>query len=207
MIAQVQTTQVYSPEEYLALEIISETRNEYIHGEIIPMARGMPNHNQIVLNIAGTLNFSLKRQPYRVFVVDQRLWIPQERSYTYPDVMVVSGDFILQEGRKDTITNPTLIIEVLSKSTGKYDQTEKFTFYRSLPTFQEYLLVDQHHYSVQHYVKTGVKKWEFQEYDTLEEEIKFDTIPCTIALADIYDKVDITEPVLPENKVIPPTDA
>lgn len=207
MIAQIQTTQTYSPEEYLALEIVSETRNEYINEEIIPMAGGMPNHNQIALNIAGTLNFLLKRQPYRVFVVDQRLWIPQQGIYTYPDVMVVSGDLILQESLQDTITNPILIIEVLSKSTGNYDQTEKFTFYRSLPTFQEYLLIDQHHYSVQHYVKTGMKKWEFQEYDTLEEEIKFATVPCTIALPDIYDKVELTAPELPENIVIPPTDS
>lgn len=191
MIAQVQATQTYSPEEYLALEVASETRNEYINGEIIPMAGGMPNHNQIALNVAGTLNFLLKRQPYRVFVTDQRLWIPQKGIYTYPDVMVVKGDLILQEGRKDTIVNPTLIIEVLSKSTGKYDQTEKFIFYRSLATFQEYLLVDQYQYYVQHYVKTGVKKWEFQEYDTLEEEIKFSTVPCTIVLTDIYDKIDL----------------
>jgi Uma2 family endonuclease len=207
MIAQIQTTQTYSPEEYLALEIVSETRNEYINGEIIPMAGGMPNHNQIALNIAGTLNFLLKRQPYRVFVVDQRLWIQQQGIYTYLDVMVVKGDLILQEGRQDTITNPTLIIEVLSKSTRNYDQAPKFAFYRSLPTFQEYLLVDQHHYSVQHYVKTGVKKWEFQEYDTLEEEIKFATVPCAIALADIYDKVELTQPELTENPVTPPTDS
>ncbi len=195
MITQIETTPTYSPEEYLALEIVSETRNEYINGEIIPMAGGMPNHNQIALNLAGTLNFLLKRQPYRVFVTDQRLWIPQKGIYTYPDVMVVSGDLILQEGRKDTIINPALIIEVLSRSTGKYDQTEKFIFYRSLATFQEYILVDQYQYYVQHYVKTGVKKWEFQEYDTLEEEIKFLTVPCAIALTDIYDKIDLEIPI------------
>ena len=200
MIAQIETTKTYSPEEYLALEIISETRNEYIHGEIIPMAGGMPNHNRIVRNLCTYLTLGLRGQLYEVFVVDQRLWIPQQEIYTYPDVMVVSGDLILQEGRQDTITNPILIIEVLSKSTGKYDETEKFTFYRSLPTFQEYLLIDQYQYSVQHYVKIDKKKWEFQEYDTLEEEIKFSTIPSTIALVDIYDKVEITELKSTENK-------
>ncbi len=191
MIAQVQATQTYSPEEYLALEVVSETRNEYINGEIIPMAGGMPNHNRIVRNLCTSLTVGVRGQLYEVFVVDQRLWIPQKGIYTYPDVMVVKGDLILQEGRKDTIVNPTLIIEVLSKSTGKYDQTEKFIFYRSLTTFQEYLLVDQYQHYVQHYIKTGVKKWEFQEYDTLEEEIKFSTVPCTIVLTDIYDKIDL----------------
>jgi Uma2 family endonuclease len=201
MIAQVETKRTYSPEEYLALEVVSENRNEYINGEIIPMAGGMPNHNQIALNVAGTLNFLLKRQPYRVFVADQRLWITQQGIYTYPDVMVVSGDLMLQEGRKDTIVNPTLIIEVLSRSTGKYDQTEKFIFYRSLPTFQEYLLVDQYQYYVQHYVKTDIKKWGFQEYDTLEEEIEFSMVPCTIAMTDIYDKINLETPAekSPEN--------
>jgi Uma2 family endonuclease len=193
MVAQVQTKRTYSPEEYLALEVECETRNEYINGDIIPMSGGMPNHNQIALNVAGNLNFLLKRQPYRVFVTDQRLWISSQGIYTYPDVMVVSGDLILQEGRKDTITNPTLIIEVLSKSTGNYDQTEKFTFYRTITTFKEYLLVNQYQYSIQHYVKTGIKKWEFQEYDALEEEIKFSTIPCGIALSEIYDKVELED--------------
>jgi Uma2 family endonuclease len=133
----------------------------------------------------------MRGQPYEVFVNDQRVWIPSQGIYTYPDVMVVGGDLILQEGRKDTITNPTLIIEVLSRSTVNYDQTEKFTFYRSLATFQEYLLINQYRYSIQHYVKTEVKKWEFQEYDTLEEQIKFSTVPCKITLNEIYDKVEL----------------
>ena len=194
MVSQVQTPPIYSPEDYLELEIASETRNEYINGEIIPMAGGMPNHNQIALNIAGTLNFLLKRQPYRVFVTDQRLWIAQYRVYIYPDIMVVSGDLFLQEGRKDTITNQTLIIEVLSKSTGSFDRDKKFNFYRSVPSFQEYLLIDQYRYSVQHYVKISAKKWEFQEYDSLEEEIKFSTVPGAIALTEIYDKVELETP-------------
>jgi len=157
------------------------------------MSGGMPNHNQIALNVAGTLNFLLKRQPYRVFVTDQRLWISSKGIYTYPDVMVVSGDLILQEGRKDTIINPLLIIEVLSKSTRNYDQGEKFTFYRTIPTFQEYVVVDQYSHHVQQYAKTGVKKWDFQEYDRLEDEITFASLPFAIALADIYDKVELQQ--------------
>jgi Uma2 family endonuclease len=95
----------YSPAEYIALEVESETRNEYVNGENIPMTDGMPNHNQIALNIAGTLNYLLKSQPYRVFVTDRRLRIASPGIYTYPDVMVVKGELMLQEGRKDTITN------------------------------------------------------------------------------------------------------
>jgi len=191
MVAQVQTPPTYSPEEYLALEIASETRNEYIHGEIVPMAGGMPNHNQIALNLAGNLNFLLRRQPYRVFISDQRLWINQLGFYTYPDVMVVQGDLIYQESREDTITNPVLIIEVLSKSTRNYDQGEKFTFYCTIPTFQEYVLVDQYSHHIQQYAKTGAKKWNFQEYDSLADEVRFASLSLAIGLTDIYDKVNL----------------
>ncbi len=189
-----ETPRIYSPAEYLAMEVESEARHEYINGEIISMSGGTPNHNQIVLNIAGTLNFALKRQPYRVFVTDQRLWIPQQQVYTYPDVMVVNGDLVLQEGRKDTITNPMLIVEVLSKSTGNYDQSEKFAFYRTIPSFQEYLLVDQYTCHVQQYSKIEAKKWSFQEYDSLEDVVTFASVSLTLALTEIYDKVELETP-------------
>ena len=139
MVAQVPTQPIYSPEEYLALETASETRHEYIDGEIIPMTGRLPNHNQIALNLAGNLNYLLRKQPYRVFINDQRLWIPQKRIYTYPDVMITPRDLVYQEGGKDTLTNPIAIIEVLSKSTSSYDRGDKFTAYRTIPSFQEYL--------------------------------------------------------------------
>jgi len=181
----------YSPEAYLELEEAAEFRSEYYNGQIFPMAGGTPNHNRIVVNLVSALNAAFADQTYDVFASDLRLWIPRKSLYTYPDVMVVAGELAFVEGRKDTITNPTLILEVLSKSTVNYDQTEKFAFYRSLATFQEYLLINQYRHSIQHYVKTGVKKWEFQEYDTLEEQIKFSTVPCEITLNEIYDKVEL----------------
>jgi Uma2 family endonuclease len=203
MVAQVQT-RTYTPEEYLAIEVESETRNEYINGEIVPMSGGMPNHNRIVRNLCTALTVGMRGKPYEVFVSDQRLWIPQRRIYTYPDVMVVYGDLILQEGRKDTIINPTLIVEVLSKSTRNYDQTQKFEAYRTIATLQEYLLVDQYSHNVQRYVKTGVKKWEFQEFDSLEDEVALVSVPFAIALIDIYDKVELE---LVEEEMIPALDS
>ena len=100
------------------------------------MTGGLPNHNRLVLNLASALNFALRQQSYDVFVTDQRLWIPKQRIHTYPDIMVVEGALQLQAGRKDTITNPLLIVEVLSKSTQAYDQGKKFKFYRTIPSFQ-----------------------------------------------------------------------
>jgi Uma2 family endonuclease len=180
----------YSPEEYLELEVNSEERHEYIDGQIIPTTGGTPNHNQIALNFSGALNFDLKRQPYRVFVTDQRLWIPNKRIHTYPDVVVVATPLQLQEGRKDTITNPLMIVEVLSKSTQNYDRAEKFAAYRTIPSFQEYLLIDQYTMHVEQYSKTDNNKWIFSEYENLDMTISLASVPFQIILEDIYDKVD-----------------
>ena len=185
-----QAQEYYSPAEYLALEIVSENRNEYIDGQIIPMTGGTPNHNQIALNLSGGLNFALKRQPYRVFVTDQRLWIPQKRIHTYPDVMVVAGSLEFSEGRRDTLTNPLMIAEVLSKSTRSYDIDEKFAAYRTITSFQEYVLIDQYKIHVEQYFKTEDKKWIFCEYDDENSLLALASVQFQISLLDIYDKVD-----------------
>ena len=140
---QVTEKRYYTPEEYLQLEEVADYKSEYIDGEIIPMAGGTTNHNRIAGNFYAALNFALRQQNYEVFIGDVRLWIPKRRIYTYPDVMVVAGEPEYFNNRKDTILNPQVIIEVLSKSTKGYDHQEKFEAYRSLDNIQEYLLIDQ----------------------------------------------------------------
>jgi Uma2 family endonuclease len=190
MIMQAQKQRYYTPEEYLEVEINSEERHEYIDGEVISVTGGTPNHNQILLNLGGAINFTLKRQPYRVFVTDQRLWIPKKRIYTYPDVLVVQGDLQIQEGRTDTITNPLMIAEVLSKSTAGYDRGDKFAAYRTIPSFQEYVLIEQYSMHVERFVKTETNQWLLSEYEGEETTFSLMSIPFEITLADIYDKVD-----------------
>ncbi|AFZ23790.1 hypothetical protein Cylst_1506 [Cylindrospermum stagnale PCC 7417] len=185
-----QEKRYYSPEEYLEQEVNSEIRHEYIDGLIIPMTGGTPNHNQIALNFSGTLNYLLKRQPYRVFVTDQRLWIPNKRIHTYPDVMVVQTPLVFAEGRRDTLTNPVMIAEVLSKSTKSYDKDEKFAAYRSIPSFKEYILIDQDTMHVEQYCKVESNKWIFSEFEDGDTSLNLASVPCQILLADIYDKVD-----------------
>lgn len=127
---QVIKTPYYSPEEYLEQETIAEFRSEYCDGEIIPMTGGIANHNYIAINLTSGLKYSLKGQPYRVFMSDLRLSIPTKNIYTYPDVMVTTTPVVYVEGRRDTITNPQIIIEVLSRSTEGYDRGQKFEYYR-----------------------------------------------------------------------------
>jgi Uma2 family endonuclease len=190
MIIQAEEQKIYTPKEYLEFEINSEERHEFINGEIVLMTGGTPNHNQIALNLSGALNFALKRQPYRVFVTDQRLWIPRKRIYTYPDVMVVQGELQLQEGRQDTITNPLIIAEVLSKSTRSHDKDAKFAAYRTIPSFHEYLLIDQYTMHIEHYFKNDRKRWTFYEYDDANDIVNLNSFSFQITLEEIYDKVE-----------------
>ena len=191
-IVQAQEQRYYTPKEYLDLEVASEDRHEYVDGQIILMAGGLPNHNQIAGNLYAALNFALRRQPYQAFIVDQRLWIPKKRIYTYPDVMVVQGQLEFAEGRRDTITNPLAIAEVLSKSTRNYDRDEKFAAYRTIPSFQEYLLIDQYTMHVEQYSKADTNKWIFSEYESEDSTVPLASVLCQIPLVDLYDKVDFT---------------
>ena len=184
------TKKTYTVDEYLEQEISSPYRHEYRNGEIILVRGGTPNHNQITLNLAGALNFALRRQPYHVFVTDQRLWVPQMQLYTYPDVMIIQQPIELEEGRNDTVMNPLVIAEVLSKSTRSYDKDEKFAAYRTIPSFREYIIIEQVEPHVEHYTKTEGQAWLFREYDGLDATLSLDKIEFTIALADLYDKVD-----------------
>lgn len=183
-----------SPEEYLDLEVASEFRHEYIDGEIVPMTGGTPNHNRIIRNLCTALTMGLQGQDWEIFVADQRLWIPEAEIYTYPDVMAIAGELTYQTGRRDTLTNPTLIIEVLSASTRNYDRGDKFAAYRTIATFQEYALVDQYSAHVEHYVKTGPKQWMLQEYDGLDSTLNLASLRLEVSLRDIYNKVQF-EPV------------
>jgi Uma2 family endonuclease len=195
-IAQTESQKYYSPEEYLELEVNAEERHEYLNGEIILMPGGTPNHNLICGNFNTALNVALKGQSYFVFATDLRLWIPEKRSYTYPDIMVVRGDLELQKGRKDAITNPVAIAEVLSTSTQAFDRGEKFKMYRTIPSFQEYLLIDQYSMHVEQYYKSEPNKWIFSEYDAPESILKLNAVPCELSLAELYDKVNFEEQVI-----------
>ena len=190
---QVTKERYYSPEEYLALEEAADYKSEYFDGRIVPMAGGSTNHNQIAVNFSAELNFAFKRLDYRVFMSDVRLWIPKRRIYTYPDSIVVVGEPEYFNQRNDTITNPKAIIEVLSDSTKGYDRGGKFEIYRTIPTFEEYLLISQNGIHIEQYSKTANKRWSLQEYDEDDETIALTSVEFKISIADIYNKVIFTQ--------------
>lgn len=178
----------YTPEEYLALEEKAEFKSEYHNGEIIPVTGGSLNHNEIITNL-WLLKSRLRGKGFRFYSSDVRLWIARHRKFVYPDVMVIQGEPLLYETRTDTVLNPKMIIEVLSKSTAEYDQDEKFRDYRSIPDLQEYVLINQYQIEIQQYTKTNDGFWIYRVYESVEDTLKFGSIDAEMSVAKIYEGV------------------
>ncbi len=190
-IVQASTKTYYSPEEYLELETKAQYKSEYYDGQIIPMAGGKVNHNQLAINLTSSINYNLRKKPYRVFMSDLRLWIPDCRLYTYPDVMVVNKPLVFAENRQDTIVNPLMIAKVLSDSTEKYDRGDKFRMYRTISSFQEYLLISQTAIQVEKFAKNDTNQWVLSEYSAKEDKIIFDSFKFEIGLDELYENVEL----------------
>jgi Uma2 family endonuclease len=184
----------YTPEEYLALEETAEFRSEYHDGEITPMTGGSISHNRIVRNLIAFLTFALRGKNFEPFTSDLRLWIPRYRRFTYPDIFVIQGSPILYANRTDTVTNPTLIVEVLSKSTQDYDRTDKFRYYRSLPDLQEYVLINQYEIQIEQFTKTPEGLWLLRDYEADSETLRFASVDVEMKIAELYAGVDFSLP-------------
>jgi Uma2 family endonuclease len=179
-----------SPEEYLTIERAAEYKSEYFAGEIFAMAGGSPSHNLIASNVIRELGTQLKRRPCKVYSSDQRVKVAATGLYTYPDVMVVCGKEQFDDEIKDTLLNPTLLVEVLSESTEAYNRGKKFEHYRRIPSFREYLLIAQDRCRVEQYVKQDDGRWLFSEVSDRQSVIKLPSLNCELAVAEIYDKVE-----------------
>jgi Uma2 family endonuclease len=184
-----------TPEEYLALERQCAEKNEYLNGEVFAMGGASPRHVLIVTNVVAEFRSQLKNRPCSVFSTDLRVLVDQTGLYTYPDVIVTCGELAFSDTFKDTLTNPTLIVEVLSKSTKDYDRGEKFEQYRTIASFKEYLLIAQDRCHVEHHVRQPGGTWVLSETGNIEDEIQLQTIDCRLKLFEIYDKVDQLTPL------------
>ena len=187
------TKRNYTTEEYFALEEVSESKNEYRDGEIVPIGIGTKNHNKIAGNFYAFLKLALKGEDYDIYIGDVRLWIPRYRQYIYPDVMVIPGDYIYPGSCNSPVMHPLLIVEVLSKSTINYDQGEKFLYYRSIPELSEYILIDQSKFRVMQYNKISNNQWLLTEYDSEDTELMLESIDVQIYLHDLYERVNFDE--------------
>ncbi len=182
---------IYTPEEYLRMEENSPEKHEYFQGEIFSMAGGTgpPRHNFLVANVIAELIFGLRGKDCTSYSSDMRILARSSGLYTYADVSVVCGETDLAPDRNDTITNPALIVEVLSPSTEKYDRSQKFELYRGLESLQDYLLVDQSRVYIELYSRSTFDTWLLQTFNNLSQTVTLASVNLTIPVANFYDKV------------------
>ncbi len=180
---------IYTPEEYLALEEKAEYRSEYVDGYIYKMAGGTEAHTQISFNATRLFADSL-RGKCRAYQSEMKVWVEEVRTYFYPDVTVVCGERKFHKGNTGIVENPILLIEVLSKSTEEYDKNDKFLTYRTIPSFQEYVLVSQNRPAVQQFNRQSNGKWLHQATIGLNSKVYFESVEVELSLEDIYDLVE-----------------
>lgn len=185
--------QHFTPEQYLAAERESAYKSEYIDGEIVEMVGASEPHNLIVTNVVAELGVQFRGRQCKVYASDMRVDVRDSGLYAYPDVVALCGEPILTDDEQDNLRNPTVIIEVLSKSTEAYDRGKKFMKYRRIESLMEYVLIAQDRYHVEHYVRQQHGGWLLSESTTLGDEIYLSSIDCHLMLSVIYDKVVINE--------------
>lgn len=178
----------YSPYEYLALEEKAEYRSEYNDGEIAAMVGGSLNHARIISDIDREIAGKIEKKCESV-TSEVKVWIKSYRKFYYPDVLVFCDEPIFYEERNDTITNPILIVEVLSDSTEAKDRGEKMLAYRTLETLHEYVLVSQSKPIIEQYTKTADGNWIHKATIGLKSEISLESVGITLSLEKIYTRI------------------
>ncbi len=179
---------LYTEDEYLALEDAARHKSEWIGGEIRAMAGGSESHNLIAANTVAALNRALVPQGCRVYGSDMKVHT-NSGANVYPDASVVCGPRVFYKGRTSIITNPLVIVEVLSPSTQDADRGEKWTEYQSVPSLQEYLLLSQDQPEAWLYTRDG-DGWRFQPMRGLAASIGLPSVGVTLALSDLYSLVE-----------------
>jgi len=193
----------FTPQEYLALERKSETRNEYYNGEIFAMAGASREHNLIAGNLFRDIGNQLEDRPCETYMNDMRVWIEATGLYTYPDVVVVCGEPRFQDREVDTLLNPTVIVEVLSPTTEAYDRGDKFRHYRRIDSLREFVLISQDRMMVERYTRQG-KDWVLSDMTDPDQVLKLESIGCQIPLDRIYAKIKFPEPGAAEEPTLHP---
>lgn len=188
----------FTESEYLELERNADFKSEYYNGETFAMAGASLIHNKIVSNLIFLFNQFLKDKPCDVYPSDLRLQVEKSGLYTYPDITIVCGKTELLDNKFDTLKNPTILIEVLSDSTEKYDRGQKFSFYREIPSLKEYILVSSKTMKIEKFKRLEDGNYLYIESNE-HQPFPIDSIDMNLNLEDVYNKIDWT---LVENKSI-----
>lgn len=192
MIETIIKEKVYTIDDYLAFEKNSIDKHEFHNGKIIKMPGGTFDHSVIALNFATALKIVLKtlKTKGRVGGSDIKIWLKEYNRFVYPDICLIIGTPSFHTKTKTSITNPTLVVEVLSKSTRDYDKGSKFDLYRSLPSFTEYILIEQDTPEIINHYQEEKDLWRFQKIEGIDKKLTIKSLNCQIALIDIYEDID-----------------
>lgn len=183
-------------EEYLEREELADRRHEFIDGLIVAMSGGLSAHDLISSNAVTLLNLATRGRPCRAHGSNLLVYIASFNVATYPDAMVVCGPYKYERKRRDIISNPLLIVEVLSKSSESYDRGKKFEYYRSLSSLREYVLISQAEPIVEKLARQPDDRWTLDTFRGIDAELPLDSIEGRLPLRELYDKVEFEEPPL-----------
>lgn len=179
-----------SEAEYLAMEEESRIRHEFVNGEMYAMSGGTQRHNRIALNMAAALLSALRGKPCQVFVNDVKLNVARGEAYYYPDLMVVCGESYRTAGDAKSVTDPVLVVEVLSPSTENIDRREKLAAYRRLRSLVEYVLISQDQRQVEIYRRQGDIGWFYLSFEA-DDDVMLSSLDITVPIPDIYAGTDV----------------
>ena len=189
-----------TPEQYLEIERKAEFKSEYYQGEMFAMAGAKEAHNLIAGNVYAAFHQQLRSRPCRPYMSDMRVRVSPGGLYTYPDVTIVCGEPQFLDEQRDTLLNPNLIVEVLSPSTEAYDRGRKFKHYRSVESVSEYLLVSSEQIGAELFTRQPDGGWHLITVGRMEDSLDLQSVGCRLALADVYEKVELTEPPGPDKQ-------
>ncbi len=179
--------QVYSLEEYIELEKSTDEKFEFWDGNVWSMAGASTSHNRIVRNLGTEIDLQLREKGCESFPSDMRIKVPTYLPYRYPDLTALCGEAEIENLLgQDLLVNPQLIVEVLSDSTEAFDRGDKFSYYKSIPSFTEYLLIAQHRPHITQFVKHGDGFWMNLEFNNLSDVVELKSVPCKLKLNEIY---------------------
>lgn len=181
-----------TPQEYLGVERAAEVKSEYLNGEMFAMSGANEWHELIKSNVSATVHGQFKGRPCKVYSSDMRVSVSATGLYTYPDVVALCGEARFEDDKRDTLLNPAVVFEVLSRTTEAYDRGAKFAHYRRVESIVEYVLIAQDRVSVEHFTRQPDGSWTFVERNGLDDVLDLPAVGARITLSDIYDRVDLS---------------
>jgi Uma2 family endonuclease len=189
MVARPQQPIAMTEPEYLEFERASDLKHEFIAGDVFAMTGASEVLNLICTSTSYILYGQLRNRPCKVYPSDMRLKVGAAKLYTYPDITVVCGEAQFTDDLLDTLVNPTVIIEVLSPSTERYDRGKKFQDYRQIESLREYVLISQDSPHIERFLRQDHGKWELTDASGLDVTLELMSIACMLPLTDVYEKV------------------